>query len=289
MKLPKLPAGACDAQIHVYGDAAKYPPKDRKVLYIPPTGEGTIEKALAMHARLGFDRLVITQATIFGTDHSLLVDTLNALPEDKARGCGIVDASVSDKELARMHDAGVRGARFNFLSRFDLVPDTADFHRQLARIGEMGWYAKLFCGPAELAQIEPDLRKAKATFLFDHLCQAPFADGVEGSGMKRILGLLKEPNFWMMLSNGDRNSAGHPWTDTRPFGRAFYDAAPDRCVWGSDWPHVWRWIRAQRDGYVEQAHDARDELLLDLGLSYLPDDRAVQQVFVDNPKRIFGF
>ena len=92
----------------------------------------------------------------------------------------------------------------------------------------------------------------------------------------------------MMLSNGDRNST-YPWTDCRPFGRAFYDAAPDRCVWGSDWPHVWRWIRAQRDGYVEQAHDAKDELLLDLALGYLPDEDAIRRVFVDNPARIFGF
>ncbi len=285
----KLPAGACDTQIHVYGDAAKYPPRHRKPLYVPPPGQGTIERALEMHARLGFNRLCITQATIFGTDHSLLVDTLNALPNGKARGCGIVDASVSDRELARMHEAGVRGARFNFLSRFDLVPEIADFHRQLARIGELGWFAKLFCGPAELAEIEPELRKAKATFMFDHLCQAPFPGGLASPGMKRILALLREENFWMMLSNGDRNSAGYPWDDCIPFGRAFYEAAPDRCVWGSDWPHVWRWIRHQRDGYVEQAHDAKDELLLNLGLSYLPDEAAVRRVFVDNPARIFGF
>lgn len=288
--MTKLPPGSCDAQIHVYGDPVKYPARHARPLYYAPPGQGTIEQALAMHAKLGFDRLTITQATIFGTDHSLLVDTLNALPKGRARGCGIVDSTVSDRELARMHNAGVRGARFNFLARFDLVPDFADFHRQLARIGEMGWYAKLFCGPAELETIEPELRKAgKTTFMFDHLCQAPFADGVNGAGMKRILSLLREERFWMMLSNGDRNSSGYPWTDCIPFGRAFYEAAPDRCVWGSDWPHVWRWIRHQRDGYVEVAHDAKDDLLLNLGLSYLPDETAIRKVFVDNPARIFGF
>ncbi len=288
--MSKLPPGACDAQIHVYGDVEKYPARHPKALYFAPKGEGTMEKALAMHARLGFDRVSITQATIFGTDHSLLVDTLNALPKGRARGCGIVDASVSDKELQRMHDAGVRGARFNFLPRFDLVPDFDEFHRELRRIGEMGWYAKLFCGPAELETLEPELRKAKrSTFMFDHLCQAPYAGGLEDPGMKRVLGLLREENFWMMLSNGDRNSKGYPWTDCEPFGRAFYEAAPDRCVWGSDWPHVWRWIRSQRDGYVEQGIDGKDEPLLDLGLSYLPDAAAVKKVFVDNPARVFGF
>ena len=288
--MSKLPVGACDAQIHVYGDKTRYPARHPKALYFAPDGEGTIQQALAMHQRLGFDRVSITQATIFGTDHSLLIDTLNALPAGRARGCGIVDASVTDKELRRMHDAGVRGVRFNFLPRFDLVPSFADFHRQLARIGEMGWYAKLFCSPVELVTLAPELRKAsKSTFMFDHLCQAPYAGGIEDPGMKTVLGLLREENVWMMLSNGDRNSKGYPWTDCAPFGRAFYEAAPHRCVWGSDWPHVWRWIRAQKGDYVAQPHDAQDEPLLDLGLSYLPDATAIQQVFVDNPRRIFGF
>lgn len=94
----------------------------------------------------------------------------------------------------------------------------------------------------------------------------------------------------MMLSNGDRSSAqGLPWDDAVPFGRAFYEAAPDRCIWGSDWPHVSRWIKGDGSLRGSRPHDGDDRDRVVLGLRYLPDDQAVRRVFVDNPARLFGF
>jgi 2-pyrone-4,6-dicarboxylate lactonase len=285
-----LPRGATDAQIHVFGDPVKYPPRHARPLYVPPSGEGTIDAALAVYDKLGIERFVITQATIYATDHSLMCDVLRAQPPGKARGIGIVDATVTDRQLQDMHDAGVRAARFNFQTRFGLVPDFAEFHRQMARIGEFGWFAKVFCGPHELADVEAELRKTKGPIVFDHMGQLEFSEGLAQPGMQRLLALLKEERFWMMLSNGDRSSAqGLPWDDAVPFGRAFYEAAPDRCIWGSDWPHVSRWIKA--DGSLRSArqHGGDDGDRLALGLRYLPDTEAIQRVFVDNPARLFGF
>jgi predicted TIM-barrel fold metal-dependent hydrolase len=215
------------------------------------------------------------------------IDTLRALPKDRARGTAIVDSTVSDKQLATMHEAGVRGARFNFQTRFNLVPDFADFHRQIARISEMGWIAKIFCGPEELEAVESEIRKTKITILFDHMGQLPFAQGINQPGMKRLLNFLREDRFWIMLSNGDHLAHDYPWDEAVPFGRAFYEAAPDRCIWGSDWPHVGRWIKNRPSPFV--VHETGFGGKLALGLRYLPDQAAVQKVFVDNPSRLFGF
>jgi 2-pyrone-4,6-dicarboxylate lactonase len=288
--MSKLPSGATDSQIHVFGDPAKYPIRHAKPLYVPPPGEGTIAQALALYAELGIERFVITQATIYATDHSLMCDVLRAQSPGTARGIGIVDASVTDRQLRDMHEAGVRAARFNFQSRFGLVPDYSDFHRQMARIGELGWFAKVFCGPGELAEVEVELRKTKGTIVFDHMGQLEFSQGVDQPGMKRLLELLRDDRFWMMLSNGDRSSgAGMPWADALPFGRAFYDAAPERCIWGSDWPHVSRWIKTDGTPRGARRHEGTDADRVQLGLRYLPDEQAVKRVFVDNPARLFGF
>ena len=286
----KLPPGSTDGQIHVFADPARYPIRHAKPLYVPPPGEGTITQALAMYDEVGIDRFVITQATIYATDHTLMCDVLRAQPPGKARGIGIVDHTVSDKQLLDMHEAGIRAARFNFQSRFGLVPDFSDFHRQIARIGELGWFAKVFCGPRELPDVEGELRKTKGIIVFDHMGQLEFAQGVEQPGMTRLLELLKDERFWMMLSNGDRSSsAGLGWDDAVRFGRAFYEAAPGRCIWGSDWPHVSRWINSDSSPRGQRPHLGNDADRIDLGLRYLPDAQAVQRVFVDNPARLFGF
>lgn len=285
--MQKLPKGACDGQIHVFGDPVKYPPRHARPLYTPPPGEGTIDHALAMHGELGIDRFVIVNATIYATDATILNDTLRSLPKGKARGVAIVDSTVTDKQLAEMHDAGVRAARFNFQSRFGLVPDFADFHRQVARIAEMGWIAKVFCGPNELAEVESELRKTSITILFDHMGHLPVEEGIDQPGMKLLLNFLRDERFWMMLSNGDHISNQYPWDDVVPFGQAFYEAAPDRCIWGSDWPHVARWISPRQRPYELHPSGAAGKLAL--GLRYLPDEAAVRRVFVDNPARLFGF
>jgi len=285
--MQRLPKGACDGQLHVFADPVKYPPRHPRPLYTPPPGEGTMERALAMYDELGIDRFVIVNATIYATDATLLNDTLRSLPQGKARGVAIVDSTVTDRQLVEMHDAGVRGARFNFQTRFGLVPDFADFHRQVARIAEMGWIAKVFCGPDELAAVESELRKTEITILFDHMGQLPVERGLAQPGMTRLLNLLKEERFWIMLSNGDHIAHEYPWDDAVPFGQAFYEAAPDRCVWGSDWPHVARWISPRPRPYTLHPSGAAGKL--GLGLRYLPDETAVRKVFVDNPARLFGF
>ncbi|HTI86375.1 MAG TPA: amidohydrolase family protein, partial [Alphaproteobacteria bacterium] len=228
----------------------------------------------------GLERAVIVQATVYTTDHTLLLDSLRQLPTNRARGVAIVDDNVSDAELRRLDDSGVRAARFNFQKRLGLVPSPDSFRRSVARIRELGWFVKVFVGPAEMVDLAPELARCDLPVVVDHMGHLDFSQGLEQPGMRLLLDMLEREDRWIMLSNGHRGSkAGYPWDDAVPFGRAFYEAAPDRCIWGSDWPHI-----GSRGGPLPDDGD-----LVNLLLRYLPDDKAVEQVLVRNPARLFGF
>ena len=273
-----LPSGSCDAQFHVYGDRERYPVRHKSPLYEAPFAP--LADAMAMHAEIGMERVVLVQATPYTTDHSLLLDSLAELGLARARGIAIIDDSVSDEDLRRLDKAGVRAARFNFQKRLGLVPSFESFHRSVARVRELGWFIKVFAGPAELAEIAPEIARCDLPVVFDHMGHLDFSLGTAQPGFQHLLKLLERDDRWIMLSNGHRGSkAGYPWDDAVPFGRGFYEAAPDRCIWGSDWPHI-----GSRGGAMP---DDRD--LVALLRRYLPDAQALEQVLVKNPARLFGF
>ena len=273
-----LPAGSCDCQIHIFGDDALFPPRHRNPLY--PTPAATIHDARAMHAALGVERFCIVQATVYHTDHSLIFDALSRLPKDRVRAVAVIEEDVTDAQLQRMDDAGFRGARFNFQKKFGLVPSFSAFHRMVERIHAMGWFAKVFVGPSELPDVAPELAKTPATIVLDHMCRLDFGLGLEQPVFRLLLEVMKRERTWVMLSNGHRSSVqGPPWDDAVPFGGALFRAAPDRCIWGTDWPHV-----MQEPGSVD------DAALIGLLRRYLGhDEAALRKVLVDNPALLFGF
>lgn len=273
-----IPRGSCDCQFHVYGDRVRYPIRHDNPLYEAPSAP--LAAASAMHQRLGFDRVVLVQATVYKTDHSLLLDSLAALTSQRARGIAIIDDGVSDAELLVLHEAGVCGARFNFQKRLGVVPSIDTFRRSVARIRKLGWFVKIFAGPAELSDIAAEIERCDVPVVIDHMGQLKGPGGIDQSGLRRILRMLERNDCWIMLSNGHRASAtGYPWDDVVPIGRSFYAAAPNRCIWGSDWPHVGSLGKSMPD----------DADLLALLLRYLPDTEAVDNVLVRNPARLFGF
>lgn len=273
-----LPGNACDCQIHVYGDRAKYPIRVAKPLYDPP--DATLEHSQRMHRTLGVDRVVIVQASVYKTDHSLLVDVLRRVPRDRYRGVAIIDDSVTDAELLRLHEAGVRGARFNFWKALGLDLDLQSFRRSLDRIRGYGWHAKIFFTPEQLVELHEEFTKIRTPAVIDHMGQLDFSKGLAQPAARLLLGLLAQENWWMMLSNADRWSASNapPWSDAVPFARACYELAPDRCIWSTDWPHV---------NYEKPMPNDAD--LVELLYRYFPDREARQKVLVDNPARLYGF
>ena len=271
-----LPNGSWDCQIHVYGDPVRYPARHENPLYSTPSD--SIVDAQRMHASIGVDRAVIVQATIYKTDNTLLKDTLNAQAPDRYRGVAIIDDGVSDAELASLHAAGVRAARFNFAKQMDLAPSLPEFERSLARIAEFGWFAKVFTFGDQLLEMDEVFRNVRIPLMLDHMGRLDFRLGIDQPACKLIVERLKNDGWWIMLSNGDRCSgSGKPWDNAIPFARAFYEAAPDRCIWATDWPHV------HYGGPVPPDSD-----LADLVRRYFPDPADLRRVLDENPSRLLG-
>jgi 2-pyrone-4,6-dicarboxylate lactonase len=284
----RLPKNSCDTHLHVFGDAKKYPVANPNALYQPPQ-DCTFEAMKALHDAMGVDRAVFVQPTIYGTDHRLLHDVLKSAPAQNYRGVAIIDDSVSDAELDRLNSVGVRGARFNFGDRFKLAPSTADFRRGLERARELGWFIKVFGFEDDFLAVADELRKIEMPAIIDHMGGPDYRRGIGHPSIHLILDLLKNDNWWIGLSNGDlRSKAGAPWDDAVPFGRLFYEAAPDRCMWGTDWPHVHRFIRPHEAGNSDYGvnHEMERVALLE---RYVPDRAARDRVLVDNPVRFFNF
>ena len=271
---PLPPRGSCDGQIHVFADPAVYPASSARI-YDPP--RASFEDARQVHRALGIDRGVIAQATPYGTDHRLLLDVLAG--QKNYKGVAVIDDSVSDKELLRLHETGVRGARFNFAKFLQIVPSTDGFRRSIARIQELGWFAKIHGAGDEILEHEQLFRPLTLPVLIDHMGHVDFSRGLKQPACAFILDLLKNHGWWMMISNGDRFSEqGPPWDDAIPFAQAFVEAAPDRAIWGTDWPHV-RYRRKMPN----------DADLLELFYRAVPDLTLRRRILVDNPARLFGF
>lgn len=284
----RLPKNSCDTHLHVFGDATAYPPANPNALYRPPE-HCNFAALRSLHDAMGIERAVLVQPTIYGTDHRLLHDVLAAAPHGRYCGVAIVDRTVGDAELARLHKAGVRGARFNFGGRFKLVPSVADFRHNLDRVRELGWFVKLFGFEDDFLPVADELRRLELPAIIDHLGGPDYRRGTDQPAVRLMLELLRNDNWWVLLSNGDlRSHVGPPWDDAVPFGRLLYEAAPDRCLWGTDWPHVHRFIRPDKDGHSDYgvAHEMQRIKLLE---RYVPDRAARDRVLVDNPARFFRF
>jgi 2-pyrone-4,6-dicarboxylate lactonase len=278
---PLPPAKSCDCQAHIFGDLSKYPTQP-DAAYIPPAA--SFADLCAVERTLGFERFVIVHSTLYGADHRLAVDTLSALPDrSHVRLIARVDDSTSDAEIERLHALGCRGVRFGFrhdLPRplsFDTVTRTAD------RVRGLGWHLRLHFLRGTLMENAERLKTLRdIPLVVDHLGYPDPARGAADPACRFIAGRLRDdPNWWVMLSNGNRLSAmDEDWDDAVPVARAYIEAAPDRLIWGSDWPHVqWRKPRMMNDGEV-----------VELLYRYVANDKALlQKILVDNPARLHGF
>ena len=273
--VPLAPAGSCDCHFHVYGDPARYPQSEERTFEVPIATWDELQK---MHQTLGVSRGVCVQATAYRIDHSLLLDVLRG--QNNYRGVALIDDTVNEQELARLHEAGVRGARFNFAGFLKMAPSRPSFERSIARISELGWFAKVHGTGDELAALEAWLRPLRLPVVIDHLGGPDWRRGLDSPGYRLIFDLLKRENWWIQISNGDRRSAGeHPWEDMVAIVRALVDAASDRAIWATDWPHV----------SYQKSKVPNDADLLEYFYRCVPDEASRQRVLVANPERLLGF
>jgi 2-pyrone-4,6-dicarboxylate lactonase len=273
-----LPPLSCDSHLHVFGDPAKFP--DRNPNPVHPSREASFADALRMHGTVGFGRCIFVQPANYTTDHSYLLEALQSVPRGRYRATGIIDDSVADAELERLHAAGMRGVRFNFVAMFKMAPSPRLLQRSIERIAQFGWYLKIFVGTEELPDLGETLRAITAVpVVIDHMARLKLAAGSPAHAL--VLDLLGRENFWVLLSNGARMSGQTSgWDDVVPIGRELYAAAPDRCMFGTDWPHT----HSHHEGGGPQESE-----LIELLYRFLPDTAARQAVLVDNPARLHGF
>lgn len=268
----KLPAGACDAHCHVFGPAAKFPyaPNRR---YTPE--DAPKEMLAALHAHLGIGRAVIVQASCHGTDNAAMLDCIASDPE-RYRGVAIVNDSFTDKDLDRLDAGGVRGVRFNFVKHLGGAPDMAVFNRVIDRIRERGWHVVLHVDAPDIIPLSEMMRKLPLPFIVDHMGRVPSTAGVDQPPLRALIELSRLENCWIKVCGSER-IAMPPYTAAVPIAHALVEAAPDRVLWGTDFPHP------------NATHEADEADLVDLVPQFAPDPLAEKRLLVDNPARLYGF
>jgi len=270
----RAPAGSCDCHLHIFGKPSEVPLNPRRS-YTP--AEATLEQAAAMHAVLGIERMVIVQPSPYGTDNDFERRQLKTLG-DKGRGVAVIDIGATDAELDALRAAGFRAARFNLASGGGTALNELD--ALAARVGEQEWHLEIFIDAAHLSDLAPQLAKLPTGIVIDHMGLPDAELGPDQPGFQALLGLLAEGRTWVKVSAPYRIDTGPaPWPKADPFARALIGAAPERCLWGSDWPHT------RPPGPMPNDGDLFDRLLAWTE----NDDQLLTTILVDNPARVYGF
>jgi 2-pyrone-4,6-dicarboxylate lactonase len=270
------PPGACDAHCHVFGPADRFPfaPGRR---YTPP--DAGVEDLARLHARLGLDRAVIVQASCHGTDHAALLDALRR-GAGRYAGVAMIDEATTDDELDELHAAGVRGTRMNFVAHLGGAPTADAVERIVARAAERDWHVVLHLDAADLARYAPLLALLPCPYVIDHMGRIDATAGLDQEPFRALLALLhRGDRCWVKLSGAERLTAAGPppYDDVVPFAQALIAAAPDRVLWGTDWPHP------------NVRHMPDDGDLVDLLAAFAPDEDVRHRILVDNPARLYDF
>ena len=278
----QLPAGSVDAHCHIFGPGEKFPyASERK--YTPC--DASAAQLFALRDHLGFAKNVIVQATCHGADNRALLDAL-AQAGGKARGVATVRRSVSDAELQAMHDAGVRGVRFNFVKRLvDFTPK--DELMEIAeRIKAWGWHVVIYFEAVDLPELWGFFSALPTTVVVDHMGRPDVSLPVDGAQFSLFRKFMRaHPNVWSKVSCPERLSVSGPkalngeqnaYTDVIPFARAIVEEFSDRVLWGTDWPHP-----------NLKDHMPDDGLLVDFIPHIARSAELQHKLLVDNPNRLY--
>lgn len=271
-----MPDGACDSHIHIFDP--RFPAR-------PGWPGAAVDNATVAiyrqyQQRIGTSRAVVVTPSTYGIDNSATIDALHQF-EGTARGVAVIDCDAPPADLQEMARAGVVGLRINFVSPQVWGRTDARRLRETARLAaDQGWHIQVYAHGTDIAAMEGELADLPAPLVIDHLGHVRSDGDGESSGTASILRLLENGRTWLKLSGAYISSlAGPPdYEDLLPIARNYAVAAPERMVWGSDWPH-----RGQAGRLPD---DAR---LADLLLEWVPDLATRNAVLVDNPARLYGF
>lgn len=273
---PRLaaPANACDCHMHIY-DAARFAPLRPGARM---QAQASVAEYRLLQRRLGTRRTVVVTPAVYETDNRVTLDAIARLGD--ARGVAVVHPTVTDAELQQLADGGIRGIRF---TQFD--PATAVTTRDMIeplsrRVADLGWHVQIHMRADQIAAAAGLWERLPSTIVFDHMGRLPQPVGLDHPAFAIIRRLIDKGRTWVKLSGAYLDTKVGPpsYADATAVARAFAAAAPERMVWGSDWPHP-----------TERHTKPDDAVLLDLLQEWVGDEPIRRRILVDNPARLYGF
>ena len=277
-KLPviEVPRFACDAHHHIY-DPVRFPYVPEDVRNQPPA---TVDAYRLLQKKLGLQRNVIVQPSAYGTDNRCTLDALQQMG-DNARAVVVINEAITDKELESMHQMGVRGIRFNIAT--GASNDRGRIQKLAERVHAFGWHVQFWMSAKDTVTMADFLQQLPNQIVFDHRGHITQPEGVAHSAFAVICNLLDKGKAWVKLSGLyiDTNQGEPGYAGTVAVGKAFVAFAPERMVWGTDWPHPS--VFSERKPWPDDAN------MLDLLAVQAPDAAVRHKILVDNPEKLYGF
>ncbi|MAF48092.1 MAG: hypothetical protein CMM10_07510 [Rhodospirillaceae bacterium] len=273
-----MPAGATDCHCHVFGPGDVFPYHPNR-FYTPH--DASKELIRTVHDKLGLERAVIVQATCHYDDNSATMDCIASDP-DRYRGIVMVLPEVAEEELDRLDKGGARGARFSFAQHLSggKKPDFTKIRTVCEKMAPFGWHAVIYMEAHDVVEYADEIKSLPVPVAFDHMVRIHPDLGVDQPAFQLLLNFLKDSDAWVKITGAERLSvAGTPFHDVIPFAQSLIEAAPDRLLWGTDWPHP------NIKGYMPNDGDLVDLL----GLYVAGDEALLRKILVDNPARLYGF
>jgi predicted TIM-barrel fold metal-dependent hydrolase len=273
--LPKLkmPADACDCHHHIYD--SKFPIAPSATL---KPGDAKAADYQALQKRIGTTRSVVVQPSTYGTDNSCTLEGMAQLGP-ASRGVAVVDTSVTDAELKRLNGLGIRGIRFNLVQA---GATTVDMLEPLSkRVADLGWHVQIHQTGDGIVKMEDVLQKVASPIVFDHMGRIPKDVGVDHPAYTVISRLIDKGRTWVKVSGAymDTNVGPPTYADSTKLAQAYVKLAPQRMVWGSDWPHP----------TAKDDDKPNDATLVDLLTEWAPDEATRRRILVENPAELYGF
>ncbi|MCH3950164.1 MAG: amidohydrolase family protein [Acidaminococcus sp.] len=267
----QMPKNACNSHLHIIDP--KYPNNGKAAAQ-----KGTVEEYRKIAEKLGFERAVFVQAKVFGTDNTCLTDAIAAYGRSKAKGIAVVNNSISDAELRDLERKGVVGLRFSLWNPKNAVVSYEDCLPLAKRIADMGWHVQLHMGAAQLLEHADDLKSLPCPIVIDHMGRLDPAKGTDDPAFRFICSLIDAGHTWVKLSGPYLNTTvGRPWPDAAKVAKAIASYAPERVVFGTDFPHTTEKIKPSE---IE---------LTELAASWFPTAHARELALVKNPEELYGF
>lgn len=269
------PAGATDCHLHIFGPPQRYESSPTSGYKPPPNAD--VSDYLASASVLGIERFVLVQPTAYGTDHSRIINAIETIGRGRTRAVAAINTCFGRSQILDLGRHGFCASRINATTPNGIALDGL---REIARlIAEFGWHIELFVKGSLLPELAPTLLSLPVPFVIDHMGNIPTDRGLNSEEFETLLRLLDSGRCWLKLCGYRISSLGPPYADLLAPAQKFIHFAPERCVWGTDWPHT------RRFG-AELPDDGR---LLDLLYDWSPDPAQLRRILVENPGRLYGF